>query len=35
MLHDCSFPEDLEMFEHAVQESITYLFGEVNYGCAS
>ena len=28
MLHDCSFPEDLETFEHAVQENISYLFGE-------
>jgi hypothetical protein len=34
MLHACSFPEDLKSFEHAVQETINYLFGGVIYTCA-
>lgn len=34
MLHACSFPADLESFEHAVQENVCYLFGEVIHACA-
>ena len=34
ILHSCSFPEDLESFEHAVQENVRLLFGEVIYVCA-
>ncbi|KAF8803747.1 hypothetical protein BYT27DRAFT_7195087 [Phlegmacium glaucopus] len=28
ILHSCSFPVDLQSFEHAVQENIHFLFGE-------